>query len=175
VSGRMRLTIADVDLRDVLRDAVDAVRLGAENKGVLLTEAVDPDLPSIRGDAGKLKQVIWNLLANAIKFTPKGGHVTIRLATIDRRLRLEVHDTGEGIDPAFLPHVFERFRQAAASTPSRGGLGLGLAIVRHLAELHGGRVAAHSPGLGRGSTFVIDLPLAAAGETISPRSELERV
>jgi signal transduction histidine kinase len=175
VSGRMRLTIADVDLRDVMRDAIDAVHLGADNKGVLITEAVEPDIPSLRGDAGRLKQVVWNLVANAIKFTPKGGHVTVRLTTGDGRVRLEVHDTGEGIDPAFLPHVFERYRQASASTPSRRGLGLGLAIVRHLVELHGGTVTAHSPGLGQGATFMIDLPLAAAGETAATRSELERV
>jgi signal transduction histidine kinase len=167
VSGRMRLTIANVDVRDVLTDAIDAVRLGADNKGVLLTEAVEPDVPSIRGDAARLKQVVWNLLANAIKFTPTGGHVTVRLAAVDGRLRLEVQDTGDGIDPAFLPHVFERYRQANASTPSHRGLGLGLAIVRHLVELHGGTVMARSSGLGQGSTFMIDLPLAAAAETPS--------
>jgi signal transduction histidine kinase len=166
VSGRMRLAIGDVDFGEVVRDAIDVVRLSADNRGVALTDAIQPDLPLIRGDAGRLKQVVWNLLANAIKFTPAGGHVTVALVSTDAGLRLEVHDTGEGIDPAFLPHVFERYRQAAAATTSPRSLGLGLAIVRHLVELHGGTVTAYSPGPGRGSTFVVELPLAASPEAV---------
>jgi signal transduction histidine kinase len=136
------------------------VRLSADNKGVSLTETISPDLPMIRGDAGRLKQVVCNLLANAIKFTPTDGCVDVKLAATDTGLCLEIHDTGDGIDPAFLPHVFERYRQATSAQRHRG-LGLGLAIVRHLVELHGGTVTAASPGLGRGSTFAVEVPLAA--------------
>ncbi|PYR03260.1 MAG: hypothetical protein DMG00_26815 [Acidobacteria bacterium] len=173
VSGRMRLAVGPVDLGDVIRDAIDAVRLSADNKGVILTDSVAQDHPLLmQGDAGRLKQVVWNVLANAIKFTPAGGHVTVVLTATDRGFRLEVSDTGIGIDPDFLPHVFERFRQATnAPTPQRG-IGLGLAIVRHLVELHGGRITAESAGVGRGSTFVIELPpmfaaQAAAGSAWS--------
>jgi len=159
VSGRMRLTIGIVDLAEVVRDAIDAVRLSADNKTVALTTHIEPNLPSMRGDAGRLKQVVWNLVANAIKFTPKGGEVAVRLTSIDRGLRLDVRDTGIGIDAAFLPHVFERFRQANVASTGQGGVGLGLSIVRHLVELHGGIVTAHSAGVGHGSTFVIELPI----------------
>jgi signal transduction histidine kinase len=165
VSGRMRLTVGAVNLEEVVRDALDGVRLSAENKGVELTAALQPDLPLMRGDAGRLKQVVWNLLANAIKFTPKGGRVIVALTLVDAGLRLQVQDTGEGIDATFLPHVFERYRQAAPATSSRRGIGLGLAIVRHLVELHGGTVSAQSAGLGHGSTFVIELPLMPHPET----------
>jgi len=163
VSGRMRLTIGVVDLAEVVRDAIEAVRLSADNKNVALMAHIEPGLPSMRGDAGRLKQVVWNLAANAIKFTPKGGEVTVTLASIDRGLRLEVRDSGIGIDAAFLPHVFERFRQATVPSAGQGGVGLGLAIVRHLVELHGGTVSAHSAGLGQGSTFVIELPITTPG------------
>jgi signal transduction histidine kinase len=163
LSGRMRLTTTSVAVQEVVRDAIETVRLSAENKGVVLTEAIQPDLPDIKGDAGRLKQVVWNLLANAIKFTPPGGHVTVGLTSNDGGLRLEVSDTGEGIDAVFLPHVFERYRQAAAPTSSQRGVGLGLAIVRHLVELHGGTVTAQSAGVGQGSAFVVELPLAGAG------------
>jgi signal transduction histidine kinase len=171
VSGRMRLSIDAVNLEEVVRDAMDAVRLSAENKGVGLTEVIQSDLQLMKGDPGRLKQVVWNLLANAIKFTPGGGVVTLTLASFDAGVRLTVHDTGEGIDASFLPHVFERYRQAAPGTQSRRGIGLGLAIVRHLVELHGGTVSAQSAGLGQGSTFVIELPLMPRVET--PRVEPE--
>jgi signal transduction histidine kinase len=163
VSGRMRLTIGVVDLAEVVRDAIEAARLSADNKSVALMAHIEPGLPSMQGDAGRLKQVVWNLAANAIKFTPKGGEVTVRLASNDRGLRLEVRDSGIGIDAAFLPHVFERFRQATVPSAGQGGVGLGLAIVRHLVELHGGTVSAHSAGLGQGSTFVIELPITTPG------------
>ena len=161
VSGRMRLTIASLYFQEVVRDAIDTVQLSADNKGVVLTEAISPDLPMIRGDAGRLKQVVCNLLANAIKFTPKDGCVDVKLVSTGTDLRLEVRDTGDGIDSAFLPHVFERYRQATTAQRHRG-LGLGLAIVRHLVELHGGTVTAASAGLGRGATFAVQLPLAGA-------------
>ena len=171
VSGRMRLTVGAVNLEELVRDAIDSVRLSADNKGVVLTDAIQPDLPLMRGDAGRLKQIVWNLLTNAIKFTPDGGQVTVALATVEAGLRLQVQDTGDGIDVAFLPHVFERYRQAAPATPSQRGIGLGLAIVRHLVELHGGTVSAHSPGLGHGSTFVIELPLMPCPEPAPVESE----
>jgi signal transduction histidine kinase len=175
VSGRMRLTVVPLHIEEVVREAIDVVRLGAENKGVFITEIIGPDLPAIRGDAGRLKQVVCNLLANAVKFTPTGGHVTIAATAVDDAVRVEVHDTGEGIDPEFLPHVFERYRQGSASTPSRRGLGLGLSIVRHLVELHGGRVAVSSPGPGHGSTFVVHLPLAATSQPVASDRHLEPV
>ncbi|PYQ71815.1 MAG: hypothetical protein DMG01_25130 [Acidobacteria bacterium] len=150
VSGRMRLAVGPVDLGDVIRDAIDAVRLSADNKGLILTDSVAQDHPL--------------LMQGAIKFTPAGGHVTVVLTATDRGFRLEVSDTGIGIDPDFLPDVFERFRQATnAPTPQRG-IGLGLAIVRHLVELHGGRITAESAGVGRGSTFVIELPPMLAAQ-----------
>ncbi len=159
VSGRLRLTMAPTDVCEVVRDAIEMVRPSAETKGVVLNERLSPDVAVMTGDAGRLKQVVWNLLANAIKFTPNGGHVTVALTSSRAAVRIEVRDTGEGIDPAFLPHVFERYRQAASARVHRG-IGLGLAIVLHLVELHGGSVSAHSAGLGQGSTFIVDLPLS---------------
>ena len=158
VSGRMRMTIEDVDVGEVVREAIETVRFSADNKGVGLTDDIEPGLPLMKGDGGRLKQVVWNLVANAIKFTPKGGAVVIVAQSSNPGIRLDVRDNGIGIDAAFLPHVFERYRQASVSTASQRGLGLGLAIVRHLVELHGGTVTAHSAGLGQGSTFVIELP-----------------
>ena len=114
----------------------------------------------VRGDANRLRQVIWNLLSNAIKFTPKRGHVTITLDCVESLARLTVRDTGEGISAEFLPYVFDRFRQAEGSiSRKQGGLGLGLAVVRHLVELHGGNVRANSEGLDKGSTFQVELPM----------------
>jgi signal transduction histidine kinase len=176
VSGRMRLAIGMVDLASVVQEAMDAVRLSADNKGVILTSELPAGVPlMMRGDAGRLKQVVWNLLANAIKFTPAGGHVTVSIALFDRGTRLDVRDSGEGIDPAFLPHIFERFRQAA-STGAQRGLGLGLAIVRHLVELHGGTISAYSEGPGKGATFVIEWPTMTAAETVTGPawSEIDR-
>jgi signal transduction histidine kinase len=161
VAGRMRLSISEVNLDDVIQQAVDAVRLSADNKGVVLTRAtIDNDRSTIRGDAVRLKQVVWNLLANAIKFTPAGGHVTVSLTDTSHSLRVEVADTGTGIDPEFLPHVFERFRQGKPGGGA-GGMGLGLAIVRHLVELHGGTAFAKSAGPGKGAQFVIEVPRTA--------------
>jgi len=157
----MRLSISEVDLEDVIQQAVDAVRLSADNKGVMLTHATTGNGRStVRGDAVRLKQVVWNLLANAIKFTPAGGHVTVSLTDTPHTCRVGVADTGAGIDPAFLPHVFERFRQGQPGGGT-GGMGLGLAIVRHLVELHGGTVLARSAGIGKGAQFVIEVPRAA--------------
>ena len=118
------------------------------------------------GDEHRLQQVTWNLLANAMKYTPRGGHVDVSLERERGRAVVRVKDTGEGIDPAFLPHVFEPFRQGASSTTMRSGLGLGLAIVRRLVDLHGGRIAAESGGAGRGATFTVSLPLAHGAAAI---------
>jgi signal transduction histidine kinase len=158
-SGRMRLAVAPIDFQEVVRDAIETVRLSADNKGVAIAATMPPTLPRMTGDASRLKQVVWNLLANAIKFTPRNGHVHVTVSTTASLLRLEVRDTGNGIDPAFLPHVFERYQQDKSAHSERG-LGLGLAIVRHLVELHGGKVMATSAGRGHGATFIVELPLA---------------
>jgi len=156
VSGRLRLTVAPLQVSDVVRDAIETVRLSAEKKGVTILERVAPPLPTINGDAGRLKQVVLNLLTNAIKFTPSGGSIAVEVSA-GSSVRIEVRDTGDGIDPAFLPHVFERYRQATSARAHRG-VGLGLAIVKHLVELHGGSVSAQSAGLGHGTSFVVELP-----------------
>jgi CheY-like chemotaxis protein len=138
------------------------VRPAAAAKGVELSCALDPRAESVRGDTQRLQQVIWNLLANAVKFTPAGGRVNVKVERLLRHVRIEVSDTGQGIAPDFLPFVFDRFRQADGSTTRRhGGLGLGLSLVRHLVEAHGGAVHAYSAGEGQGATFTVDLPLPA--------------
>ncbi|REG22940.1 PAS domain S-box-containing protein [Archangium gephyra] len=163
VAGRMRLEMQPVKLAPVVEAALEAVRPAAAARNIKLEPQLEPGAGPVQGDAQRLQQVAWNLLTNAIKFTPDGGRVTARLRCVEGHVELQVTDSGKGIDPAFLPHVFERFRQAdGTSTRRYGGLGLGLAIVRHLVELHGGTVQAHSEGEGRGSTFTMRLPLAAA-------------
>jgi PAS domain S-box-containing protein len=163
VAGKLRLNFTLVDLPHVIEAALDAVRPAAENKGVQLQPVLDPDAGPVSGDADRLQQVVWNLLSNAIKFTPRGGHVQVRLWKVDSHVEIVVADDGAGIAPEFVAHVFERFRQAdSSSTRTHGGLGLGLAIVRHLVELHGGAVAVTSAGVGHGSTFTVKLPLGAA-------------
>ncbi|HZP40218.1 MAG TPA: ATP-binding protein, partial [Candidatus Binatia bacterium] len=147
ISGKMRLDVALVDLVRVVEDPLEAVRPAAEAKGVALEALVDAGIGPVLGDAGRLQQVVWNLLSNAVKFTPKGGRVRVSLGEAGSQARIRVSDSGRGIEPEFLPHVFERFRQADSSTTrAEGGLGLGLAIVRHLVELHGGTVEVESPG-----------------------------
>jgi len=158
-SGKISLDVSDVDLANIVRTAVDSARPNAESKRLRLelTGASEPVI--VRGDATRLQQVTWNLLSNAIKFTPAGGSVLVELAESELSVELVVRDTGIGIDGSFLPHVFDRFRQGDGSTTRRaGGLGLGLAIARHLAEVHGGSIKAASPGLGRGATFTMSLP-----------------
>ena len=162
ITGSLRLTRGPVDLAAVINTATDSVRLSAEAKGIELVVVLDPAARQISGDAGRLQQMVWNLLSNAIKFTSRGGRVEIRLARTDGYARIQVTDTGEGIAPQFLPFIFDRFRQADSTITRRhGGLGLGLAIVRHLAELHEGTVHAESAGEGYGSTFMIHLPVGA--------------
>jgi PAS domain S-box-containing protein len=163
ITGKLRLEFRIVDLVNVVRDAVEMLRPTAEAKGVHLD--MPADLPScvVSGDAGRLQQVVWNLVSNAIKFTPRDGRVEVRLAYDGRYATLTVRDTGAGIGAEFLPHVFERFRQAdSSSTRPHGGLGLGLAIARHLIELHGGAIQAASEGEGRGATFTVTLPVLAS-------------
>jgi signal transduction histidine kinase len=161
VAGKLRLSIAPVDLAGVVNAAVDSVQLAAEAKGIRLEIRLDPTARRVSGDAGRLQQVVWNLLSNAIKFTDEGGSVRVRLRRAGGEAEISVSDDGCGIEPEFLPHVFERFRQADQKTTRRhGGLGLGLAIARHLVELHGGTVKAVSKGEERGATFTIRLPLA---------------
>ncbi|HWS56834.1 MAG TPA: CHASE domain-containing protein, partial [Pyrinomonadaceae bacterium] len=160
VTGKLRLNVAPVELAPVVEAAVESLRPAAEARGVLLRLALEGQPGPVAGDADRLQQVVWNLLSNAIKFTPHGRSVEVRLAGRDGHAELAVADEGAGIAPEFLPHVFERFRQAdGAITREHGGLGLGLAIVRHLVELHGGRVRAESEGHGRGATFTVTLPL----------------
>jgi signal transduction histidine kinase/ActR/RegA family two-component response regulator len=167
ITGKLRLDVRSVDLAPTVEAALDSVKLAAESKGVRLQSILDPLAGPIFGDSQRLQQVVWNLLSNAIKFTPKGGRVQVALQRINSHVEIVVGDTGEGISPDFLPHLFERFSQASSgSTRKYGGLGLGLAIVRHLVELHGGVVRAESEGEGKGATFIVKLPLMAARETI---------
>ncbi|HEX8322445.1 MAG TPA: ATP-binding protein [Tepidisphaeraceae bacterium] len=164
ISGKVRLDLQQLDLPAVVRTAIETARPTAQAKGVVLRAVIDPlDNVAVRGDSGRLQQVLWNLLSNAIKFTPKGGHVQVVLARVNSHLELNVTDTGEGITVDFLPFVFDRFRQADASTTRRhGGLGLGLSIVKQLVELHGGSVSVSSAGEGMGAQFTVSLPLMAA-------------
>jgi signal transduction histidine kinase len=165
ITGSLRLNRGPVDLATVINAAADSVRLGAETKGVQLAVILDPAARHLQGDASRLQQVVWNLLANAIKFTPEGGTVRLRLRRAGTHVEIEVTDSGDGITPDFLPYVFERFRQADTGSRRRyGGLGLGLAIVRHIVELHGGTVTAESEGEGHGSTFRVLLPISPEPE-----------
>jgi len=159
VSGKLRLELGVVEPRAVVVGALESIRMLALQKSIALEILVDPAVGTLLADPARLQQVVWNLLSNAVKFTPSGGQATVRVTCEGSSLSIRVTDTGQGIDPQFLPHIFERFRQEDASTTrSQGGLGLGLAIVRHLTELHGGSVEATSEGPGRGSTFTVRLP-----------------
>ncbi len=163
ISGNIRLNVQTVDLSVVIDSAIEAIQPSADAKQIRLTKAVNPFPGEVRGDPARLQQIIWNLLGNAIKFTPKGGHVIVTLARLESHVEISISDSGDGIAPAFLPHIFERFRQAdGSSTRRHGGLGLGLAIVKQLVELHGGTVHATSAGEGHGATFSVHLPLLAA-------------
>ncbi|HEX8409111.1 MAG TPA: ATP-binding protein [Thermoanaerobaculia bacterium] len=162
-AGKMTFHPAPVDIVPVLHAAMTTVHPAAAAKGIEILSNVPPRLPHILGDEGRLQQIIWNLLSNAVKFTPRGGTITVRTAQVGSVLRLTVHDTGKGIDPEYLPHVFEPFSQEDGSTTrAHEGIGLGLSIVRSLVELHGGRIRAASQGAGRGATFTVDLPLIEA-------------
>jgi PAS domain S-box-containing protein len=161
ITGKLRIDVRPLDPNSFIEAAVEAVRPAAEAKNVRVRKVLDTGVVSVSGDPVRLQQVIWNLLSNAIKFTPKGGSVQIRLERVNSHIEIAISDTGAGIAPEFLPHVFDRFRQAdQRTTRLHGGLGLGLTIVRHLVELHGGTVRAESAGEGRGSTFTVLLPVA---------------
>jgi signal transduction histidine kinase len=161
ITGKVQLDLQPMSVGPVAQAVVETLRPGADAKGVHLHATIAPTLKPIQGDAARLQQVLWNLLSNAIKFTPAGGHVTLDALEAGGGIQVNVHDTGIGIEADFLPHVFERFRQADSSaTRTHGGVGLGLAIVRHLVELHGGRISAESEGRDRGSLFVVWLPVA---------------
>jgi signal transduction histidine kinase len=169
ISGKTRLDLASVDLGGIVQTAVDGIRGAADAKHLAVTSEIEPDLPRIAGDPMRLLQVLQNLCSNAVKFTPANGKIVVAVRRGGDRLEIEVRDTGKGIAPEFLPHIFERFRQADASTTRvEGGLGLGLAIVLHLVGLHGGTVEAHSAGTGAGATFVVRLPMAVAKSTVLP-------
>ena len=178
VSGKFQIEPAEIDAGRVVGAAVESLRPAAEEKGVSLALTAEPLPGPVVADPERLQQIVWNLLANAIKFSSRGGKVTVTLGAAGDRLRIEVRDEGVGIDPQRLPHVFERFWQAdTSSTRRQGGLGLGLAIVRHLAEMHGGRVTAASPGEGHGATFTVEIPwrgprdgAAAAAATTTRRT-----
>jgi PAS domain S-box-containing protein len=163
VTGRMQIVLEECDLPTVIEGALDIVRPAADAKGIVLVTALAPDVGPVRCAPERLRQVIWNLAINAIKFTPAGGRVDVTLKRAGTQAEIVVADTGVGISPEVLPHVFELFRQEdSSSTRRHGGLGLGLALVKSLVELHGGHVVAESAGKSQGATFTVVLPLAAA-------------
>jgi signal transduction histidine kinase len=162
VSGTMRLTFRPASVPDLLAAAVAALRPNADAKGVSVLVHVADGIPPVQADPARLQQVFWNLLSNAIKFTDRGGTVEARVGVDAQMIFVEIRDTGHGIDPAALPFIFDRFRQADGSrTRSHGGLGLGLSIVRHVVEAHGGTVNAVSLGAGQGASFSVRLPVAS--------------
>ncbi len=176
--GKLTLEMLPVHLGKIIESALETVRLVAEAKGIHVEKFLPMEAVEVLGDPNRLQQVVWNLLSNAVKFTPEGGQVTIRLESTGNLAQIEVSDTGRGIATEFLPYVFEYFRQAdSKTTRSVGGLGLGLAIVHNLVELHGGSVQAHSDGEGLGARFTVTLPLISLGsvvpeESVLPESEL---
>ena len=175
VSGRFRLAIERLDLGAIIGPAIETVRAAAENRAITLTTALDPATGPVQGDATRLRQVVWNLLSNAVRFTPAGGRVTVVLRRVGPEAEVTVTDTGRGMAPGLLPRVFDRFRQGESGTMrSHGGLGLGLSISRQIVELHGGTIRAESPGEGRGATFTVRLPLAVAA-AVRPDSRSPRV
>ncbi|HEY2250033.1 MAG TPA: ATP-binding protein, partial [Planctomycetaceae bacterium] len=162
--GKLRLEIRPVELSAIIESVLASVRPSAEAKDIAIEIDCDPALPSLMADGTRIQQIVWNLLSNAIKFTPPGGHVQVRALRVGMQVELDVVDSGQGIAPEFLPHVFDRFRQADSSTQRQhAGLGLGLAIVKQLVELHGGTIRAESAGLNKGATFRMILPVGARG------------
>ncbi|HEU4872745.1 MAG TPA: HAMP domain-containing sensor histidine kinase [Pyrinomonadaceae bacterium] len=160
VAGKIILDNQLLEMASIIDDAVSSIRPVADAKHITIFTDIHPDVGRLIGDANRLQQVVGNLLSNSVKFTPDGGHITVTASRVGDEIELSVRDSGTGIEAAFLPHVFERFRQAGAKARSEGGLGLGLAIVRHLVELHGGSVTAHSEGIGLGAVFTVRFPSA---------------
>ncbi|HEX8710079.1 MAG TPA: ATP-binding protein [Pyrinomonadaceae bacterium] len=177
ITGKLRLEVQPVDLAAVIESSINAVLPAAQAKGIRLQRVLDSGGGMVSGDPTRLQQIIWNLLSNAIKFTPKDGRVQVKLERVNSHVEVIVSDDGQGISPDVLPFVFERFRQADSTmTRAHGGLGLGLAIVRHLVEMHGGTVEVESPGEGQGSTFTVRLPLVVVRSLKAHRADgLERV
>jgi CheY-like chemotaxis protein len=173
ISGKLRLDVRAVDLLYVVNAAIDSIRPAAEAKNIRIQTMLDPAAGPISGDADRLQQVVWNLLTNAVKFTPKDGRIQVKVQRVDSHVEIVVRDSGVGISKEFLPYVFDRFRQAdASSTRVHGGLGLGLSIVHQLVDLHGGAVSVQSEGEGKGATFTVTLPFVAVA---SDRKEAEAV
>lgn len=171
ITGNLYLELHPIELAPVLESAINVVRPTADAKGIQIEVDFPPAPAAVPGDTNRLQQVFWNLLSNAVKFTPTGGKVSVRLCQVDSQAEIEVTDTGQGITPEFLPFVFDRFRQQdSTSTRQHGGLGLGLAIARHLVEIHGGNISARSNGAGAGATFTVRLPLV--GSIVDPAEEL---
>lgn len=168
ITGKLRLDVRPVELAPIIETVVSGMHPAADARDIQLQSALDSSISPISGDPDRLQQIIWNLLTNAIKFTPKGGRVQVWLERVDSHVEITVSDTGQGIAPEFLPFVFDRFRQSdSSSTRKQGGLGLGLSIVRQLVELHGGTVSAQSQGLGNGTTFKVKLPLLSVHQHLS--------
>ncbi len=168
ITGKIRLDFSSVELQPIVESAIETVKSAAEAKNIRLEFYVASGINRVQADASRLQQVLWNLLSNAVKFTPKGGQVEVRLEVQNSRVQICVSDSGQGISPDFLPYVFERFRQEdGTTTRTYGGLGLGLAIVRHLVELHGGTVQAESEGMGKGSTFMVNLPISSVARQVT--------
>jgi len=173
LQGKLSLNIRPVDLAMTVAAAIETVSLAAQAKAIDIKTTLDAQVGEVLGDSSRLQQIVWNLVSNAVKFTPRGGRVTVRLTRVGNQAQITVTDTGKGIDPEFLPYVFDYFRQEdGATTRQFGGLGLGLAIVRHLVELHGGTVAVDSRGEGQGATFTVKLPLSEKKEQENPEQRL---
>ncbi len=179
ISGKLRLDVRTVDLISIVYAAIDSIRPAADAKSIRLQTLLDPSAGPISGDADRLQQIVWNLLTNAVKFTPKGGRIQVKVQRIESHVEIVVSDSGVGINKEFLPYVFDRFRQADASTTRiHGGLGLGLSIVHQLVGLHGGSVSVQSEGEGKGATFTITLPFVGVisqkeGESVHPTQSAE--
>jgi signal transduction histidine kinase/CheY-like chemotaxis protein len=172
VTGKLRLNVEAVDIKAVVEASIETVKPSAEAKGIQLQSAFDPRAVGITGDPARLQQAVWNLLTNAVKFTPRGGQIEVELRRSHSHIEIVVSDTGQGIAHDFLPHLFERFSQSdSVITRRSSGLGLGLALVRHLIEAHGGTVSARSPGEGKGATFAVRLPLAIAKPVVDRERE----
>ena len=172
VTGQLRLKVRSFQLIPVIEAAIEVVRPASEAKSIRIETILDPSAGPIAGDPDRMQQIFWNLLSNAVKFTPKGGRIQVRLQRINSHVEVVVSDTGRGVDPKLLPFIFERFRQGDSSTTrEHGGLGLGLAIVRHLVELHGGVVNAYSDGAGKGAEFIVQLPTLVSARTSQPGEE----
>lgn len=174
-TGKFRINPSLIDLRGAISAAIESVKPAIEAKSIRLVRDFDEKIVLVRGDAERLQQIVWNLLSNAVKFTPEGGQISIRLERADTRVLLKIEDNGEGIRPEFLPFVFDLFRQSEENAEAKHeGLGLGLAIVRHLVEAHGGSVTAASAGKGAGATFTVELPLFSAAQIAAAGGSAKR-